>query len=726
MSETTKAAKSEIRLKFFETLFGDTEGYLCIATTDPRAPKATFAQTFFEWPREIKRMENFILSVERKHNIYFCVNLLSKRERKKENCLPTDMLWSDLDSVNPDAIQDYPPPIILRSSPGRWQALWRMTTKLSPFQAEDYSRRLAYHLGADKSGWDLGQLLRVPLTINWKYNTPVQVELQRMSEIAAEPAIFEILEVDVGLNPTSIEENMPQIDEILESEQIIYKYGPLLEKTAFLALFTQDPEDKTWSQVLWRLLHVCLKVGMSIEETFAVALDAKCNKYARDGRPLEHLWRDVLKAGAEYQDIGGSAANLIDMPHLVDEDDSRITTTFVDTYREWATVATDAVSDFHDLSILTVLSAIVSSSVKLPTSGKPITPNIWGIIIGESTITRKTTAMSLAMEFLHTLDPDLIVATDGSAEGLLGSLSQRPNRASMFYRDEISGLFDSMNKKDYLAGLKETFTKLYDVPPIERRVLRKETIIIESPAFVILCGGVPDGINSATNQSFVTSGFLPRFIVVSGDATPDYRRPLGPPNTDTDTKKIEILNALADIYEVYATDVKQHIGGQAVLMPPRYNARMTPDAWKLNAEFDGAFLRAGHESLVRGIALPTMERLGRSLLKVAIILAAIRQKPDEQGDVLVEEYDLLNAATYIQKWGHHSIDLVLNVGKGSNERHLERIVAFIANKPGVLKSTIMNTQKLSAQEAAGILQTLEERGLIRAERRGRGFAYWIT
>jgi hypothetical protein len=104
MTETTKAAKSEQRLRFFETLFGDTEGILCTATTDPRAPKATFAQQYWEWPRECKRVENFILRVERRDNVYFCINLLTKRERKKENCQPTDLLWADLDAVNPDAI----------------------------------------------------------------------------------------------------------------------------------------------------------------------------------------------------------------------------------------------------------------------------------------------------------------------------------------------------------------------------------------------------------------------------------------------------------------------------------------------------------------------------------------------------------------------------------------------------------------------------------------------
>ena len=59
---------------------------------------------------------------------------------------------------------------------------------------------------------------------------------------------------------------------------------------------------------------------MSTEETFAVALDAKCNKYARDGRPLEHLWRDVVKAGLEYQQVRYSREPDRNTK-LVDEDD---------------------------------------------------------------------------------------------------------------------------------------------------------------------------------------------------------------------------------------------------------------------------------------------------------------------------------------------------------------------------------------------------------------------
>jgi len=724
---TASTAKSLQRLRFFELLFSDTVGILCLAVTDPRSPKTTFQQHFFDWPKDSIKVENFILKHERHYNMYFCVNLLNQFERKKEYCQETDLLWADLDSVNPDMIVDYPPPIVLRSSPGRWQAFWRLTSKIPSYQAEDYSRRLAYHLGADKSGWDLGQLMRIPLTANYKYNTPVQIELQRMSELTVNAAVFEVLPVSHGtlLRLAPDEPPIPDDEHQAEPETIIVKYSSLLRNTAFYALYTQDPEENdNWSSILWRLLHECYRVGMSSEETFVVARSAPCNKYARDGRPLEHLWRDVLKAAQEYKHIDISSA-LIQMPTLIEEGDSRVTSTFLDTYRDWASEATDAVPDFHDMSMLIVLSAIVSSSVKLETSAGSITPNIWGLILGDSTLTRKTTAMRLAMDFLIMIDPSLIVATDGTAEGLLSGLSNRPNQASIFFKDEVSGLFNSMTKKDYLAGFQETLTALYDVPPITTRLLRKETIIIESPAFIFLCGGVPDRIFESIDEHFVLGGFLPRFLVVSGNAHIDDRRPLGPPTHLGLSKRPHIVNKIADLYETYATPIKQNLGGQIHMATPRITARMSPEAWRFNAQLETTMLHTAQDSLVKDLALPTMDRLSRSMLKIAVIFAACRQKPKNER-IMVEEMDIANAATYVQRWGPNSIDLVVSAGKGRHEKFLERIHEFVQSMPGALKSTIMKRFHLSSRDAAAILQTLEERGQIRKEPRGRGYAYWIN
>jgi hypothetical protein len=61
------------------------------------------------------------------------------------------------------------PTAILESSPGRLQMWWRLDSEVAPEIGEELNRRLAYAMGADKSGWDLTELLRVPGTRNHKY-----------------------------------------------------------------------------------------------------------------------------------------------------------------------------------------------------------------------------------------------------------------------------------------------------------------------------------------------------------------------------------------------------------------------------------------------------------------------------------------------------------------------------------------------------------------------------
>lgn len=709
-------AKSDIRLRFFDLLFGAEEGYLCIATTSSSAPKATFAQRFYEWPNESMKVENFILSVEQQHNVYFCVNLLKEPVRKKEQCLPTNLVWADLDGVHPEDLLKIPPPIVIRSSEEKWQALWRMTVPVPPYQAEDYSHRMAYLIGADHSGWDLTQLLRVPCTFNFKYDPPPYIELERLLETQAPPLIFESLPV-TNNSDTYSEVPLPKID--LEAGHILYRYKGIITP-AFESLMTMEPADD-WSSVLWRLIHECIRVGMTKEEIFVVTKEAKCNKYVRDGRPLDHLWRDILKAwDSSSQKVKDE---FLVMPLLAEMES---TPTLVDEYREWATMATDAIPDFHNLCILTGLSAIISNSVKLKTSFGDVTPNIWGLLLGKSTITRKTTAMRLVMDFLLGMDKELLVATEATAEGLLMGVAERPNKTSIFHRDEISGMFASMTKREYMTGFQEVLTALYDAPPVLVKKLSKSVVTIDSPKFVILGGGVPSRIYESVDESFILSGFLPRFLVSYGEANIEDLKPIGPPVEESLHIRASVFNKLADLYETYGVEVETKIGGQKVMMPQRFIAKLTPDAWKLWNKNDQLLLNTANDSkMLSDLALPTFDRLSKSALKIAVILGAIRQKP-KAGQVTIEEQDVINSTHYIQPWGENAIKMMTSAGKGIKEGQLERVFAAILSDPGIWRSELMTRFHLIAKEADQLFATLEERGMIRKERLGKGTAYWAV
>ena len=116
------------------------------------------------------------IEIPERADAYFCPVVFSKPHRKKEYAQPTNLLWADLDPVHPDSCR-VRPSIAWESSPGRYQALWFLTEELDPNEAASLSKRIAYADGADKGGWDLTQVLRLPGTKNYKYPTTPEVKL---------------------------------------------------------------------------------------------------------------------------------------------------------------------------------------------------------------------------------------------------------------------------------------------------------------------------------------------------------------------------------------------------------------------------------------------------------------------------------------------------------------------------------------------------------------------
>jgi hypothetical protein len=622
--------------------------------------------------------------------------------------------------VNPDTIETIPPPIVIQSSPGRWQAFWRLTSKLDAYDAERYSRRVAYAAGADISGWDMVQLLRVPFTTNFKYNPPANIILERALETRAEAILFEKA-LPAPPEETPLTDLPEEVEGSPNAEEVIGKYQLRLDMQRFMTLFSHEPDDtEDWSKRLWALEVMCFRAGMKAEEVFVIAKASACNKYERDGRPVEHLWQEVIKANEKFGNLPPER-ELLEMPQLVGEP---ATETFIDDYKAWACEATDAIVEFHELSAMIVLSSITSASLRLQTSYGDIAPNLWGLVLGDSTITRKSTSMKMAVDLITGIEPEMIVATDGSVEGLLSALSARPNKVSVFFRDEVSGLFDSMNKRDYMSSMPETLAHLYDVPPVYSRQLRKEPIRIESPAFVFFGGGITERVYACISEEWIESGFLPRFLVVSGEFNQSGMRPTGPPTEAGLKRRVKIADKLSELYEDYAADVVQKIGGHKMTQPPRIMADMTQGAWERYQAIESDLAIQGYESLIRNTALPTLDRMARSILKMSMILAASRQKPDRTNHIKVGEEDVINAAWFAQKWGRHSVELVLSAGKAPREKYIDKVARKIENTPGIQRSTLMRHMHLTKREADDILSTLEERGMISKQQIGRGWRYW--
>ena len=699
---TTSASHATLRLQFFDFLFGDVKGNLCIAVGN--TTKKYFKQTWFEWPEQRTELGHYLEEQAPKFNVWFGVTLFNRPERKRDYAVDGSLVWADLDFVNPFEVNPIPS-VIIESSPERYQAFWSLKDIIPSDVAQDFSRKIAYHIGADKSGWDLEQLLRVPFTQNFKYEEPQEVKLLRILGTVQNQDWFETLpEPDTSSpeNGSVKVEDLP--DNLPDAQSVLYAYrreisNPVTSTASVFAdLKDRIPaEYEDWSGRLWRLINICFEMGMSDAEVFVIAEVAKCNKYYRDNRPIAYLWKEVQKAKLR-QDTNNAYKTIekLKMPVLVDPD-TIVEDSFLVDYKEWANIATDAPEQYHEVSCFIALSACISNglNLKLPYDDN-FRPNLWALILGESTLSRKTTAMRMTTDLLTTLDPELILATDGSAEGLLSGLSGRPKRVSIFYKDEVSGFFDSINRKDYLAGFPETLTQLYDVPKILSRLLRKETITVTEPYFIFFGGGIREKVFNLINEDYILSGFLPRFIVVSSENDISRIRRTGPPSGVSSDKKDRLVARLADLKERYSVQVPITIGTQKTYIDGVIESHLTDEAWDFFGDKEEQLQKVAFESHWQQVALPTMTRMAFSMLKMSMLIAATRKEATPANTLEVDINDIKQAAFYIQNWGQYSLDLITASGKSASEKTLERALEFIGSHPsGVTQSQLMQRFHMS-------------------------------
>jgi hypothetical protein len=350
-------------------------------------------------------------------------------------------------------------------------------------------------------------------------------------------------------------------------------------------------------------------------------------------------------------------------------------------------------------------------------------PNLWFMLLADTTLTRKSTAMDIAMELLEEVDPDVLLAPDGSLEGLMQSLEIRPGKPSMFLKDEFSGLIEAMSKKDYMAGMAEALTKLYDGKTM-KRVLKRETVTVREPCLLIFGGGIKTRVQSLLTLEHVASGFVPRFIFITAESDVSKLQPLGPPTTQNLDERETLIEELHDLRDRYVQSTEITVKGRLVgVSNERWMARLTEEAWRRYNQLEATLLYAGVNSDQPDIMTPVYDRLAKSMLKAAVLIAACKPQKDE---VRVEVEDLLLAIKYGEAWRNYAMEIVNGIGRSANEILLQRIYKSIQKHPGIARSKLMQWYHLEARSADIMFSTMEQRGLILATRMGRTWVYEAT
>ena len=155
--------------------------------------RKTSRQVFFP-TGEFKAIDTFTkakFTEEKKLNIFTGVAVrVHKQGGQVRDCGVLQALFVDLDFKSLDEatarakLQAFPFPVsALVKTGGGLHAYWRLTEPLDlqqtdPGYVKAVLRKLAMHLGADLSAATPERILRIPDTLNYKYNPPVPVELE--------------------------------------------------------------------------------------------------------------------------------------------------------------------------------------------------------------------------------------------------------------------------------------------------------------------------------------------------------------------------------------------------------------------------------------------------------------------------------------------------------------------------------------------------------------------
>lgn len=243
------------------------EGFVFLSRKDK---DGSWYDTAFLWPDQRSDIHNHI-SKHEASDLYFTPMQFSRNKRKKEYVKPTSVLYADLDPVDPRSL-DYKPSIAWRSSRGRYQAAWLLDETLDISTFNQINKALSYEIGADRGGWDVTQVLRIPGTKNYKYDPPHEVKLLWNNGSPKDLPDVELLE--------TVESTGSLLD-------LVRKYKIPAKWSRILQYPPRRIEPGRRSDILWALEKELVKAQVPLEDAFQMIKLSAWNKY--QGRADEEV-----------------------------------------------------------------------------------------------------------------------------------------------------------------------------------------------------------------------------------------------------------------------------------------------------------------------------------------------------------------------------------------------------------------------------------------------------
>lgn len=195
--------------------------------------------------------------------------------------------------------------------------------------------------------------------------------------------------------------------------------------------------------------------------------------------------------------------------------------TFLNAYRSYGERLTDAPPVFHVWVGLSILGAALGNGVWVYAWGGRKFPHLWTVLLADSGVFRKTTAINIGVDILREAEPARVYPSEWSFEALLNILASRP--AGLLVAREFRR-FMAATSREYALGAKEALVDLYDSPPVDERRTKAEGLVqIKDAAPALLSGTTLDWFASSLRAEDIGGGLFSRLLVVTGREPGDWR-----------------------------------------------------------------------------------------------------------------------------------------------------------------------------------------------------------
>ena len=323
-------------------------------------------------------------------------------------------------------------------------------------------------------------------------------------------------------------------------------------------------------------------------------------------------------------------------------------------YLEAVSGVNEVCDSYHFAVFKTLIGSIIGRGAYLYT-GAEVYPNFYSCLIGDTGISRKTTALSMGHSVLERIDAN-VIRLNGLAtpEGLIAKLTvpdtddDKDDKKTEIITDEMQHRIDATSKhegfrvmvslseyagllkkakKSSSDGLIQVLTDAYDCPPSLDNPTRHSPLRAVNPCLSIIALSTQDWLEESLNTEDIRGGFANRFCYYSHELTPPVPRPK-PVNESALGLVIQTVH-----------DIREYYCGKHIAFDFDDEAGDFVDSWYVqNRE---TILNERNE-LVRN----TMQRLDSNARKLALLYAVLENPESDHKIHLAQFKRALTVATY--------------------------------------------------------------------------------